>query len=399
MQNWDADIYYCIKENLYSTEEGCYIKVKGAFFPLLPLIWKASSLNSIGISLLNYILFILSLSILVQLLYKGSSKEKLLIYSLLLVLPSTVIYYIPYTEALFLFTMTMAFAGYSQNKYWLYFLAAFSMAMLRPATLFILLSIFTVDVLCLISHRKTSLFLHNFFKSALPFVFGYFAAIFIQYASSGSLSTMSDAQKYWDGSIGLFHQITDWSAEGFGLNTFSLFFIAVPSLCFAIYSMVRKQFFMKNYSETLLGIEKARTYFFQISVFYLAGILVFILLTSGGNLHSFFRFTMCSPAFYIVALFSFSHWLKENKSIRFILFLAPLILLIVFLNQIEYGPGRFQFPFFGMYLSILAFLLLYIHPFLRNSVRWPVAIVLIILCTIWNTYLFNIFLCEGWIFT
>ncbi len=399
LQNWDADIYHCIKENMYSTEEGCYIKVKGAFFPLFPLIWKVSTLNSIGVSLLNYFLFVLSLSILVQLLCKGSSNEKLLIYSLLLVLPSTVIYYIPYTEALFLLTMTLAFTGYKKQKYWLFFLAAFAMSMLRPATLFILLSIICVEILFLISHRKPSLFLRNFLKNGLPFVLGYFVAILIQYASSGSLNTMSDAQKYWNGSIGLFTQITDWSAEGFGLNTFSVFFIAIPALYFVVHSIIKKKSFKENYSKSNPEIEIAGSYFFLISVFYLAGIFVFILLSSGGNLHSFFRFTMTSPAFYIAALYILTHWTRERKSNRFALFMIPLSLLTIFLTQTEFGPGRFEFPFYGMYLSILAFLFILIQPYVKKPAQWLIAVPLIVLCIIWNTYLFNIFLCEGWIFT
>src|ERR1700761_8470463 len=53
--NWDAAIYKCIKETMYA--DGCDYEVKGAFFPLFPVIWKISSLNSIGISILNYFIF------------------------------------------------------------------------------------------------------------------------------------------------------------------------------------------------------------------------------------------------------------------------------------------------------------------------------------------------------
>ncbi|TAH43911.1 MAG: hypothetical protein EYC69_01515 [Bacteroidetes bacterium] len=399
LQNWDADIYYCIKEKLYVKDDGCYSEVRGAFFPLFPLLWKVSQLNSIGISILNYFLFILSLAILVQLLYKGGAKEKLLIYALLVVLPGTVIFYIPYTESLFLFTMTLAFAGHSQNNYRLYFIAVFGMAMLRPATLFILLAIFTVDSLCFLSHRNLSFAVRNFLKKSIPFFLGLVVAILIQYASSGSFTTMIDAQKYWAGSIGLFHHISDWSKEGFGMNAFSVFFIAIPSLAFVIYSILKRKIFSRYYSETIQRNENADSYFFLISIFYLAGILIFIFLTAGGNLHSFFRFTMSSPAFYIVALFTLNHLPVANKRLGSILFIIPLILLTVFLTQTGYGDGRFTFSFVGMHLSIITFMFLYFYNHLKRSVQWVLASILILLCVIWNTYLFNIFLCEGWIFT
>ncbi|MBP6335137.1 MAG: hypothetical protein KA444_06655, partial [Bacteroidia bacterium] len=312
LKTWDADIYSCISKNLYEKDAGCYTKVKGAFFPLFPLVWKFSGLNSIGISILNYILFIVSIGILVSLILKGTSHHKLLTFCILISLPSTIIYYIPYTEALFLFTMTFALLGHIRNKYSLYFIACMAMAMLRPATLFILLAILSLEFIGFVFLRNAGQFIKNVSKRTLPFLVGFVVAILIQYASSDSFLTMLDAQKYWYGNLGFFQTISDWSIEGFGLNTFSVFFIAIPSFFILIYLLTRGDIFKRVLTDEIVEKENAISYFAIVSVFYLAGILIFILMTSGGNLHSFFRFTMASPAFYIALLFLLNS-IDKNK--------------------------------------------------------------------------------------
>ncbi len=398
-KTWDADIYHCIRENMYTKENGCYSQVKGAFFPLFPLLWKFSGLNSIGISLFNYFIFILSIAILVQQLVKSQAKDKLRIFLLLITLPSSVIYFIPYTESLFLFTMTMALIGANKNKYWLYFFSCLALAMLRPATLFILLAIFAVDVFCLVSHRKWGLFVKFFTKKALPFLLGYILVIAIQYASTGSLLTMLDAQTYWQGKIGSFEHISDWSLEGFGLNVFSVFFIALPAAGFLIFSMSGKKIFKSNFNESVLSTNYTADYFFLVSVFYLSGILLFILLTSGGNLHSFFRFTMTSPPFYIALLFLLNFLQGKKRVTTSLFYLIPLALLIFFLVNTDYGGNRMAFTFTGMYLSILTFMFLIHRQSFPGRIRGLITGLLVFCSVIWNAYLLNVFLSDGWIFT
>ncbi len=62
---WDASIYHCIKENGYKSEDSCYGKVRAAFFPLFPFLWKMTGASPIIISILNYLIFVLALSLLI----------------------------------------------------------------------------------------------------------------------------------------------------------------------------------------------------------------------------------------------------------------------------------------------------------------------------------------------
>jgi hypothetical protein len=399
MNNWDADIYRCIKENNYTKDGECYSEVKSAFFPLLPMIWKVSQMNSLGIALFNYLLFILSVAILLVQLFKGSDNEKILLFSVFISIPSAIIYYIPYTEALFLFTMTIAFIAHKSGRYYLFFVAVMALAMLRPASLFILLAIFAVDLLCFVSHKKAQAFFKGIFKKSLPFLCGYFLTALIQYSSTSSFSSMLNAQKYWQGSIGIPTSISDWSIEGFGLNSFALFFLAIPSLIFVLSTLFRKGVFRSFYHESTLSSHNTSKYFLLISLFYLSGILCFIFMTSEGNLHSFFRFIMCSPPFYIVLILLLNELNQKNILQPLLLFFVPLLFLLLFLIMVEYGGSRFDFSFAGMYLCLACLAFLYFRKNISEKLQWIFVGSIILLSLIWNSYLLNIFLNEGWIFT
>jgi hypothetical protein len=397
--NWDADIYYCISEHGYSTDSPCYLHVRGAFFPLFPLLWKWSGLNAIGISLLNYFIFISCLAYLTVRILKLPQDQLLFVYGIMVSLPAIVIYMIPYTEALFLLTMVLAYAGHSGKRYVLYFAACLAMATLRPATVFIALSFIAVEFLCYLHSGNFKCFIKPVIKRIAPFATGFLIAIGIQYLSSRSLSTMVDSQEYWKGGIRAIEQVTDWSREGFGLNAFALIFVAIPAVLFLIYTVSRKSVFRSVFNKTVPDPENADKYFFLVSIFYLSGIFLFKLLCGGGNLHSFFRLTMTSPAFYIGLLFSLNYFSLNRTRLNIPLFLVPLILLIIFLSLIQYGGSRFEFPFLGMYLSIAGFALLFFKDSIGKRMRWFIAGLIIFGSLVWNTYLLNIFLNEAWIFT
>lgn len=394
----DAGIYKCISERMYRPEQNCYGTVRAAFFPLFPLLWKLVNGSPWAISFLNYCMFFCSIAILVMLLLKTTFTNKLIFYSVLITLPSTIIYYIPYTEALFLFTMTIASVGILKNKYWLYFLGFFLMAMVRPATAFILLSIWLAEILLLVREKDIRQFFKNIIFRTFPFIIGYFLAFFIQYRSSGSWTSYIDAQKHWGGKIQFMDSISDWSIEGFGLSSFALFFVGVPSFILVISKLVKweKILAMDSIKKTM---DYKIEYLGLISVFYLAGMFVFTLLTSGGSLHSYFRFTLTSPPFYIVTILFLNYVLENPIKPVILLFSACIALLSLWLYFVSFGGDRFQFSFFGLYLFLATsfFMIVKINMSLRMQIS--ILIVLIILSTIWNAYLLNDFYCDGWLFT
>ncbi|MCD6596419.1 MAG: hypothetical protein J7L04_01950 [Bacteroidales bacterium] len=399
-ERWDADIYNCIKEHMYSTEDGCYHKVRGAFFPLFPLLWKATNTGYTGISILNYFLFSLSIGLLVLYLGNSGPFDKTILFALLLSLPSTIIYYIPYSESLFLFTMALASVGLVKKKYGLYFTGSFLLAMVRPASLFIFIAILLVESLFYYNPVNFKNFIKELSRKTIPFLSGYLVVIIIQYAYSSSWTTFLDAGKFWEGGFlqGI-KSISDWSEEGFALSSFSLFFISIPAFLFALFTIFkRKKIMLYLHSGKNVNID-SNTFLFLISVFYLAGIFIFTLLTSGGNMHSFFRFTLASPPFYIVAILIFNSFTDKSYSKSLIVTFISIFLLILFLHFTTFGGSRFGFSFWGMYLFIVNYLYFIFRGKLNKKSQVLLLVSLVLMNLIWNTYMLNIFFSNGWIFT
>jgi hypothetical protein len=122
------------------------------------------------------------------------------------------------------------------------------------------------------------------------------------------------------------------------------------------------------------------------------------LLTSGGNLHSFFRFTLCSPLFYVLLLALINRTSNiKALHLRIALCISTLLFLLL-LYTIEYGGNRFNFSFFGplVYIAYFAFL----STPVRTSALRIISLLILVGCSIvWNSYLLNILLSNGYIFT
>ncbi len=394
---WDAPIYQCISQRMYQTETECYGKVRAAFFPLFPLLWKVTNSNAISISIINYFLFASGLALLFLYLFKGTFYEKTINFALLISFPSIVIFFIPYTESLFLFTMTIAAIGIIKNDYRLYFIGSILTALVRPATIFVLLAILIVEVLIGLRHKNFKQYLKDSFKKGLPFGLGYGLAFLIQFWSANSWTAFSDSHNYWSGGLQKIEAIVDWSIEGFGMNVFALLIVCLPAILFVIYVLlsvfVKSSVFLNTLKENKIN------YLFLVSMLYLAGIFVFTFLTSGGNLHSYFRFTLNSPLFYIGIITLLTYIGQTRSRYHLIIFCLAVLTLIIFLNQVPYGGDRFSFSYAGLYLLIATSAFLIIRKFLPKPIDIFCTIGLVITNTIWTTYLFNCYLSNGWIFT
>ncbi len=398
-ENWDASIYECISKRMYSPESDCYGMVRGAFFPLFPILWKITAATPVGISLINYFLFVLSIALLVTTILKTSTFDKFIIYAVLIALPSTIVYHIPYTEALFLFTMTLAAIGILKNRYWLFFTGALLTEMIRPAASFVILAILFTEVLLLIKNGNFKLFVKKAFGMAIPFLLGCLIAIFMQYTYTSSWITLFEAQKHWYNGIHLFKTISDWSVEGFGLSSFSIFFVCIPSLVYIVFLFFRKN--NPDAEVNTFNFENGNKagYLFLISIFYLTGIFIFALLTTGGSLHSFFRYTLSTPLFYIALLILLNGIYNKPIKLPLYYFIISLVLIALFLNLVKYGGDRISFSFFGLYLFILSSLFLIFRSKLPKPMQIISVILLVVFNIFWTTYMLNVFFCDGWIFT
>lgn len=388
--NWDAGIYACIKEHLYTAGTACYGTVRAAFFPLMPLVWRASGTSAIGMGLLNYAFFAIGLALLVRLFHEGISTVAI---GVLLTFPSAIIFGIPYSESLFMLTMALVAWGMVKERYAVYFIGALLLAMVRPATLFVLIAVVLSEVLV---NRPQGLIatLIAIVRRSIPFMVGYGIVMVIQYATSGSWHAMIDAQAHWQSGLRPLASIKDWSQESFGLSSFAVFFVCLPAMVFSFLHLWRSMFATDG-GRTV----QRRTQLLVISCFYLTGILLFTLLTSGGDLHGFHRFTLASPFFYVAALILLRHRSTSERSRVLGPALVASLSMLVFLSGTEYGGDRFQFPFAGMFLAMAASFFLLGQQCLRPFVRGVVGIVLILANLVWAAYLLNCLVVDGWLFT
>jgi hypothetical protein len=188
--------------------------------------------------------------------------------------------------------------------------------------------------------------------------------------------------------------ITDWSVEGYGMNVFSIFFIAIPACVMS----------GKIIWESRRNKMSKRDYLLLSSLLYISGILIFTILTSNGNIHSLFRFIMASPLFYIAAIVLFfdfektgsdkSTFIKSNA-----IFIGLCISMLAFIALMSYGGDIFQFKYLGMLLLMGLTLFAINYKRLNRPFRVVVFCALTLMSTVWNTYLLNMMFCNGWTFT
>lgn len=143
----------------------------------------------------------------------------------------------------------------------------------------------------------------------------------------------------------------------------------------------------------------SKEYLFLVSIFYLIGILFFMLLTSGGSFHSFFRYTLASPFFFIALLILLDYIGSRSIKPFIVVFFVSTVLLTLFLNLTEYGGARLQFSYLGLYMYIATGLFLLVKRILPLKIQIVISLMIILFNMIWNTYLLNVFFSNGWIFT
>jgi hypothetical protein len=399
LQNFDGDIFRCIKENGY-TLNGCYEKVKAAFFPLFPLVWRVSQANNKVICVINYLIFILSIAMIIRWIPNGIEKQKFLLFIFCISLPSTIIYLIPYSESLFLFAGALAVIGLIKNNYLMCFLGLFFIAMTRSASLIVLVSLIPALVIFNLKIVRLKYLFKQILLIVAPFVAGYFTVMLIQYSYTGTFTTFFDSIKYWEGGIQIPKTINDWSIEGFALSSFALVVVCIPVLIYSVKFILSKKKILKK-ENNLFGIENndKKNFLLLSSVFYLSTMTIFVFLTTNGSFHSFFRFTLCSPFLFLLILLIEEKWRNQKLLNKFLCMSYAVIALYLFYFMTDFGGRVMNFQYLGMmtFLGFVFYFLFQTH--LPSFFKKTILIFLILSSAIWTTYLFNMYLSEGWIFT
>jgi len=390
---WDAQHYASIQQNGYPQATQLESDFIYAFFPLFPLVWKISGLPATGLHFLNYIFFAVAILILTSLFVEKSNRN---IYTALsCCFPGLVIFLIPYTESLFLICMSIAIYGMIKKKYWLYFIFMILAAMTRPCHIFVILAFAGAEFYFFLSHKKILESLKNLSLQSFPLLIGTGIVSCIQYISgSGSFFKFLEVQKYWQHVLSIPHNIRDWSEEGFSINYGVLIFLSIPLVVylFNIYFLRKKQ------SINLLNLSHTESFIFITSILYLVQLSAVILLFQGGSLHNLYRYTICTPFFYIALALGYKIIQNVPKLILLNL-LAILFLIALILFGLTPYSSNWNFSDLGFFILFGSLLFWYLQD-LASYLYYKIGLFIILMVNlVWTSYLLNMYLSDGWIFT
>ncbi|HEY1040330.1 MAG TPA: hypothetical protein VGF30_13030 [Bacteroidia bacterium] len=286
--NWDAGHYFQIKTNGYDA-------VNTAFFPLFPFVWKAFNFTPIGIGFLNFVLFMIAVSVLC-----AEMKLKLIHTLIVLSVPGLFFMFLPYAEALFFFCGTIALVGLKRDKLILTALGLFLCSLCRPTTFIFIPAILIVYYVNRDGNWKT------FFTKTLVCIFvllsGLFVSFMIQKVYTGQWLTFFDSQEKWGNKLGFpTLPLTTWGGDNILRYESTAVLIGIISGVVILLVLFNKRWKEKfNFPPEVL-----------FSIAYLAGATAIVILYRGGLLFSLNRFIYATPFLlmalgYFLSCFSFT---------------------------------------------------------------------------------------------
>ncbi len=196
---WDANFYSSIKDfgYIYKEGEAC----NSGFFPLFAYFWKLSSLDALGVSILNGIIYLISLAFLCRLL-----KSDAVLVGLFMSLPFMFFMYVPLSESLFFLFGTCILYGVvkENNKY--IFIGLFLASLTKSSSLFFIPAL--VGMTLMSNSRKAvmdvAIWRHQLKWYILPVLLAVITVGFIQYAQTGRFFAYYEIQSTaWGRRFGL----------------------------------------------------------------------------------------------------------------------------------------------------------------------------------------------------
>lgn len=380
--NWDGSWYNSI------VTEGYYLDLENqcnsGFFPGFPYLWKLIGASPLVISFINGILFIVALLVLKKL-TKSSWKS----FLVLLTLPSSFFFFLPYSEALFYFFGAFFINAWLNKSTTLIITFAILMSLIRPVFFFLIpafvaLNLFYQDKIIL--KKSIASIFALLIGAGLGFiVIGYETGDFFAYSKS---------------------QVNQWNHE-FKLPSFPLttwrgyrvlwldalaLFVSITALFFLI-----KSFFFRKLKKLPFNLSQLEV----IGLSYLIMILIYVLFfhpveEGRTTILSVNRYVFCNPFLHYILL----------KRIQNITFKLNVFLLPVFTGLIVLL--LFGFPFYTIIgldykLSIIFGLGLFFYMLFQSLIvynfkyfNYYIAII-IVSNVLLQLYLYNSFLKANWI--
>jgi hypothetical protein len=364
---WDAAHYEWIAAH-------GYVSFRQAFFPLFPLLWKFTSLDATGVSILNGLLYLACIVTLAW--YLGSSLRSILIW---MALPSAIFFFVPYSEAIF-FAGALSVILSIRKKVRTGVAAGLLICTLsRPAFTTLLPSVILVS---LITSSKRL----EFFKDTLVYIlisaFGVFLVSLIQHHFTDDWWGFYSSQQIWGNRLQWpTFPLRSWGGQPVTSLDAVAFLAGLLSLAY----LGRILWF--SYRSTSFKVQPE----VLLSSGCIASISILTLFFRGGELFSLNRFVFATP----FALVLIDHALKISKAVpwrRYIHLFA--LLLAYFLIFGAYVHIQTFLKFVGLSIYLLIFMVILTDQ--RQSRTWMFWGWLVIAFAI-QSYFALSFLNNGWV--
>lgn len=372
LTQWDANWYLNIRDNGYFFIEGQQSST--GFFPGFPYFWKFLGLGIIGISLVNFLLFISSFVLLIYFFKPGERTQYLF-----LSIPCLLFFMVPYSESLFFLFSTLVLIGLKKNNWWLTMIAFVLAGYTRSAaTIFIPALIVSSFFVMRSTHWKEPLKEFSFYTFTCITIT--FLVIYQQYLETDVWFAATKTHKHWDHAL----RIPELPLRSWGKTITAR--LDGTSLLVGLASLI---ILLKIFVSKLKNTYQAQEKYYLFSILYLTGISLSILLFQGGDLHSTNRYIFATP-FYFIFLLAMEHWSFSLRKIWIAFFLLTIYWLLFESYQHILTLGYYTL------LSVLIILFLLIFSSSEKISRWAFITVYLV-STFCQAYFFVHFLHGMWV--
>ena len=187
---WDASWYSSIAKNGY--QYFWYEASNSAFFPLFPYLWKIIHVDSLGISIVNYLMCMSGLYLLYK--YFEIEKKILLIY---ISLPSCIFFFLPFSESLFFLCTSVFLIGLKNNNQKWILIGLFLSSLTRATALFFIPSIIIMELFFADQFFSKSAWKNILYYSIISIV-ALLLVVLFQYSLTGEWFAFAKQQvRYW----------------------------------------------------------------------------------------------------------------------------------------------------------------------------------------------------------
>ncbi|NVO02739.1 MAG: hypothetical protein HXX09_08520 [Bacteroidetes bacterium] len=365
--NWDAEHYFWIKNNGY---QGFRI----AFFPFFPFLWKGLSFGIFGIVIFNASLYIASFYFLIRKL-KAKAFEVILYLSI----PSSIFFYLPYTESVFFASSTILLFGLINKKTILVFLGLLLCSISRPAFMVFIPALIIAELLSEKLNLKLFFRLGFYFLSA---ILGILIVGIIQHHYTGNWFEFFSVQSGWGNKLQIpKFPLSSWAGGLIvRLDGAALLFGTAAGII-----LILKIFKAKFLKDILMPKEVI------FSFCYLAGMALSVFIFRGGSLFSLNRFLFATPFIIVAANYFFKQNFSINKKNLGLIF---FLFLLFWLSFGSYGHLRT----FLLFLALSIYLFLFVGTKTNNQLLNKISLILLILVNFIFQILFFIrFMNGGWV--